>query len=738
MAILGDVLRVLPTIVLGVLQGQRLRHQLQLEKEAQEFERFKREFEKWQMTRERQAVEEASRMQAAFLTGLSRLLEDEERPPTQPIATAQPPVTPQPVQMPTLTVPTSLQIRPSRRKQETIVPPPSSLQLPAPIQPTPPTAPAIDHDSELNDALRKLEKYAQAHSYVRAYGSFPALQPTATVTIPAIEGNIRNTLSRIRGLIADKLVKSGVAKDMSEVRQNPQFWDDYIAILENYRDVPIIQQEIQYAQGERDRAHRIQQRKEDLNWRREENRLRLLSRLPQLTGAIWRGYEQKAERLLGLVTQVEHNLSRLIEAGLGRTTLTTDDLRFIEQIINLAGPALVAFGKDKAQVVLKSTETLINALIEGRREARQIAEQLASRFAELRDLLWKKLFAAEYMANQVAGATMRLVEGLTAEALEVDPVTASRFLGMPTADITRSFIDFKNALDNIPEEVEGITPPTPSEPPTLQAPPPPSEQLLRRAEPTVTPSFPPPTPTVTTPPTIQPTPAEARIEEALRTLVFGAVAQRATEEQLQQIERELRIEGQRYLNQIRRVQAQFTPMLTQLRAASMQAGIDRARAELQRTLQEMAFPPQVRTVFNNLTSRIGTLVMSLRKRDPATGQLKYLTGDEAASLMFEGITAVLNAFQGNRQPLQNFVGKLRNYEVVSRNLPEDVSAFLSQLLFGTPFGTPTQPQPQQQPQRQQPLQPQRQQPQQQQSQKKPLYPLSSPEEEDIGKLLGGM
>lgn len=735
MAILGDVLRVLPTIVLGVLQGQRLRHQIQLEREAEEFERFKREFEKWQMARERQAVEEASRMQTAFLSGLSRLLEDEERPPTQPTATVQPSMTPQPIQMPTLTVPPSLRIRPSRRK-ETIVPPPPSLQLPTPIQPTPPTVPAIDYDSELNDALRKLEKYTQAHSYVRAYGSFPALQPTATITIPAIEGNIRNTLSRIRGLIADKLVKSGVAKDMGEVRQNPQFWDDYIAILENYRDVPIIQQEIQYAQGERERAHRIQQRKEDLNWRREENRLRLFARLPLLTEAIWRGYEQKADRLLRLVAQVEQNLSRLIEAGLGRTTLTTNDLRFIEQIVNLAGPALVAFGKDKAQVVLKSTETLINALIEGRREARQIAEQLTSRFAELRDLLWKKLFAAEYMANQMAGATMRLVEGLTAEALEVDPATVSRFLGMPTADITRSFMDFKNALDNIPEEAEGITPPTPLELPTLQAPPPPSEQLPRRAEPTATPS--PPTPTVPTPPTTpQPTPAEARIEEALRTLVFGAVAQRATEEQLQQIERELRIEGQRYLNQIRRVQAQFTPVLTQLRAVSMQAGIDRARAELQRTLQEMAFPPQVRTVFNNLTSRIGTLVMSLRKRDPATRQLKYLTGDEAASLMFEGITAVLNAFQGNRQPLQNFVGKLKNYEVVSRNLPEDVSAFLSQLLLGTPFGTPTQPQQQQQPQRQQPQQPQQQQPQRQQSQKKSLYPLS-PEEEDIGELLGGM
>lgn len=739
MAVLGDVLRVLPHIVLGVLQGQRLRKQMQLEKEQEEYERFKREFDVWQMRQQMRAVEEQRRAQEAFVSGLSKIMEEE---PTQ-VTTQQPipQTTPQqPIQLPTLTVPPSLQItRPRQRRTTTTisegllppttVPPLSpsqKLQLPTTTTAAPATE--IDHDRILNDELRRLDKLAHAVTYVRSYGTHPALQPTASMLIPTFEASVRNSLSKIRWTIADKLVRSGVAESISEVRKHPRFWEEYIAILENYRDIPVVQQELQYAQNEREQAYRIQQRKEDLDWRKEERRLRVQERLPTVIGRMWEGYEQRADRLLNLIVRVERDFDRLIEAGRGQATLTTDELRSIENIINLAGQALVAFGKEKASEVFQAATSLVDALIEGREEARKIAEQLAARKQELLDLLWRKLFAVEYLANQWAAAYARSVEDLIMAAYDVDPQTASRILGMPMSDLQRSLVDFKNALDKVPSELpeEIEERPTPFVP-TLRVPPPPSEQLRRQP---ISPPIVQPTPQP------QPTPPTTDVNNALRTLVVGAIAQRATEEQMRQIERDLRIEGQRLLNQLRQVQLRFEPTLRQLRVENMRVGIQRALTEIRRTLQELAFPPQTRTMFSNILSKMGTLVMSLRRRDPASGQLKYLTGDEAASLLFEGMSAVVQAFQGNRQPLQDFATKLKNYEVVTRNLPEDVSAFLAQLLGLTP--TAQQPAPTQQPPSQRPQttpQQRTQQPSKTQ-QRTPIYP--SPEETDLEGLLGGM
>jgi tetratricopeptide (TPR) repeat protein len=616
--VFGDILRVLPHVVLGLVQGKRLRQQLAEEEEERQFARAQRAFELWRMQVAQQAFEQQQRMAQAVQQWLrSADLEPEPEPtevtpspvtPTAPTTTL-PSLTTLPSprerlapQTPkTVTAPSPAEALKPQRSRRSLLPTPQ-LRLPSQIEgtpaptavPTTPTTPEVTGQPLIESGLRDIVKALSAAPQATAISQ---LQPQMTPAVMAKLSNLvhAGVMKVMRG-IAREMVRQGLARNEWEAQEKADYWHQVLTVLTT--SLPpneLLNPYIQRAQQQRDYWRQVEEKAREMRLRGIE----AWGRLGEVFGKLGQQYMQRAERLRGWVFRLLAPITRLVEArmNVSKDVLQSElnALRFwLSQgrnvYVNLTDPHDI----QRVQGLIDQVFTEIQREGAARQ---QTLEALQKALEKIQTDLSAKASLLEAIGERYEQAEI---------AIRLDAFRQLRKeLGEPTPDISQvqRLHDFVLRGD-IPEPPEsGIeeadvpaTPTQPSPTPTTPSPGIPSEELAAQpppmAPPTATPpSQPtqptqptPPAPTATTAPT-RPTPT-TQTATAAPTHPFTALATRvilsaAEQREINEALQRLKLANERLRNELLRQRMTYEPQLAKARLRQINASIQRIWASIQ-------------------------------------------------------------------------------------------------------------------------------------------------------------
>jgi len=611
--VFGDILRVLPHVVLGLVQGKRLRQQLAEEEEERRFARAQRAFELWRMQVAQQAFEQQQRMAQAIQQWLQSA---DLEPEPEPTEVTPPPATPT---APTTTLP-SLTTLPSPRERlapqaPTIAPSPAEalkpqrpqrpllptpqLRLPsqAEVAPTPtavpttPTTPEVTVQPLIEVGLRDIIKALNAAPQVAMISQLqPQMAPLATEKLNRL---LHTGVTKLMQGIAREMVREGVVRNEWEAREKADYWHRVLTVLTN--DLPyneLLNPYIQRAQQQRDYWRQVEEKAREMRLRGIE----AWERLGEVFGKLGQQYKQRAERLLGWVLRLLAPIERLVQAEMNvPQQVLQNELGALRSwlsqgrniYVNLADPHDI-----------QRVQGLIDQVFaEIRREGmarQQVLEDLLKALKRIQTDLSAKASLLEAIGERYSQAEI---------AIRLDAYRQLRKeLGGPTPDISQvqRLHDFVLRGD-IPEPPpsgieEADVPATPAQPsPTPTTPPPgiPPEELAAQPPPLPTqPTTPPspqptqptsPAPTATTAPT-QPTPPTQTATAPTHPFtalvmrgILGAAEQREINEALQR----LRLANERLRNELLRQRVTYEPRLAEARLRQINASIQRIWASIQ-------------------------------------------------------------------------------------------------------------------------------------------------------------
>jgi hypothetical protein len=331
--VFGDILRVLPHVVLGLVQGKRLRQQLAEEEEERQFARAQRAFELWRMQVAQQAFEQQQRMAQAVQQWLqSADLEPEPEPteitppPATPIAptTTLPSLTTLPSprerlapQTPTtVPAPSPAEALKSQRSRRPLLPTPQ-LRLPSQTEvaptptavPTTPTTPEVTGQPLIEVGLRDIGKALSAAPQATAISQ---LQPQMAPAVMAKLSNLvhAGVVKVMRG-VAREMVRQGLARNEWEAQEKADYWHQVLTVLTT--SLPpneLLNPYIQRAQQQRDYWRQVEEKAREMRLRGVE----AWGRLGEVFGKLGQQYLQRADRLRGWVFRLLPPITQLIEA----------------------------------------------------------------------------------------------------------------------------------------------------------------------------------------------------------------------------------------------------------------------------------------------------------------------------------------------------------------------------------------------------------------------------------------
>jgi hypothetical protein len=700
--VFGDILRVLPHVVLGLVQGKRLRQQLAEEEEERQFARAQRAFELWRMQVTQQAFEQQQRMAQAIQQWLqSADLEPEPEPTevTPPPATPPAPTTTLPSlttlpsprerlapQTPTtVTAPSPAEALKPKRSQRPLLPTPQ-LRLPSQIEvaptptavPTTPTTPEVTGQPLIESGLRDISK---ALSVAPQVTTISQLQPQMAPAVSAKLSNLvhAGVMKVMRG-IAREMVRQGLARNEWDAQERADYWHQVLTVLTtSLPPSELLNPYIQRAQQQRDYWRQVEEKAREMRLRGIE----AWGRLGEVFGKLGQQYIQRAERLRGWVFRLLTPIMRLVEARMNvpRDVLQSElnALRFwLSQgrnvYVNLADPH-----------DLQRVQAMIDQVFaEIRREGmarQQTLEELQKALEKIQTDLSAKASLLEAIGERYSQAEI---------AIRLDAYRQMRKeSGEPAPDISQiqRLQDFilRGDIPELPEAgiEEADVPATPTQPsPTPTAPPPviPPEELA--AQPPTTPPSPQPTqptqptspaPTATTTAPTRPTPTTQTAtaapthpftELAMRG-ILGAAEQREINEALQR----LRLANERLRNELLRQRMTYEPRLAEARLRQINASIQRIWASIQAEgmrLQQSAARlawQQASRIFGGFVSLVPRLQTKDGKPIPPDKAIHYSTRLWNAALAY----ASGNAARAHKE-LQNIANewKRAGYQLPQR------------------------------------------------------------------------
>jgi len=474
--VLGDILRVLPHVVLGIVQGTRLRKQMAEEEEQRQFERAQRAFELWRMQVAQEAYQRAQQQQEAFIQWARSLLENLEPEEETEWAAPAVPTQPLPITLPALPSPTQTLMQPSRRRE--LLPAPT-LQLPVaaattPTAPTPtavvPPVPTVDGTKIVQSGLRDLNKALfVAPSTGMIEQNVPTIAPQLKARITQLaHAGIHKV---IRG-IATEWVRRGLVKDVGEAQERADFWHEVLTVLTTQLPPsPILEPYINQFTKQRDYWRTVEDKQRELRLKGVE----ALRRFGEIFGKFGQQAAQRADRIRGWAINLLTPISQILRER-ARVPLTTlrDQLTTIRTILSQA-PNVWMNLLDRKEV--EDAYRLVDAAlgeIEKRGEIQQqTLDQLLITLERIHGDLLAKANALEARAERASQAEMSiLTEAIRQEFKE---------LGLPAPDTNvfdRLMNYIINGRDEIPEPPEGrgveeqdvrempmtSTPPTPRQP----------------------------------------------------------------------------------------------------------------------------------------------------------------------------------------------------------------------------------------------------------------------------------
>ena len=670
--VFGDILRVLPYAVLGLVQGKRLRQQLAEEEEERQFARAQRAFELWRMQVAQQAFEQQQRMAQAVQQWLQSA---DLEPEPEPTEITPPPATPT---APTTTLP-SLTTLPSPRERlapqtPTTVPAPSPAEalkpqrsrrplLPTPqlrlpsqtevapttVAPTTPTTPEVTGQPLIEVGLRDISK---ALSIAPQATAISQLQPQMAPAVMAKLSNLvhAGVVKVMRG-VAREMVRQGLARNEWEAQEKADYWHQVLTVLTT--DLPhneLLNPYIQRAQQQRDYWRQVEEKAREMRLKGIE----AWGRLGEVFGKLGQQYKQRAERLLGWALRLLAPIERLVQAEMNvPKDVLQSELSVLRSwlsqgrniYVNLADPHDI-----------QRVQGLIDQVFaEIRREgmARQQAlEDLHKALKKIQTDLSAKASLLEAIGERYEQAEI---------AIRLDAYRQLRKeLGEPAPDISQvqRLYDFVLRGD-IPEPPpsgieEADVPVTPTQPsPTPTTPPPgiPPEELAAQpppmAPPTTTPS---PQPTQPTPPTPTATTAPSRPTPTTQTAtaaphpftalamrgILGAAEQREINEALQR----LRLANERLRNELLRQRMTYEPRIAEARLRQINASIQRIwasiqaeGARLQQSAARLAWQ-QASRIFGGFVNLVPRLQTKDGKPIPPEKAVHYSTRLWGAALKF--------------------------------------------------------------------------------------------------------
>jgi hypothetical protein len=610
--VFGDILRVLPHVVLGLVQGKRLRQQLAEEEEERQFARAQRAFELWRMQVAQKAFEQQQRMAQAVQQWLQSA---DLEPEPEPTEITPPPATPT---APTTTLP-SLTTLPSPRERlapqtPTTVPAPSPAEalksqrsrrplLPTPqlrlpsqteVAPTPTavptTMPEVTGQPLIEVGLRDIGKALSAAPQATAISQ---LQPQMAPAVMAKLSNLvhAGVVKVMRG-VAREMVRQGLARNEWEAQEKADYWHQVLTVLTT--SLPpneLLNPYIQRAQQQRDYWRQVEEKAREMRLRGIE----AWGRLGEVFGKLGQRYMQRAERLLGWVLRLLAPIEQLVQAEMNvpKDVLQSElsALRsWLSQgrniYVNLADPHDI-----------QRVQGLIDQVFaEIRREGmarQQVLEDLHKALKKIQTDLSAKASLLEAIGGRYEQAEI---------AIRLDAYRQlQKELGEPAPDISqvRRLYDFVLNGD-IPEPPpsgieEADVPAAPTQPsraPTTPPPGIPPEELSAQpppmTPPTTTPSPQPtqptpPAPTATTAPT-RPTPttqAPAAAPHPFTALAMRGILSAAEQREINEALQRLRLANEQLRNELLRQRVTYEPRIAQARLRQINASIQRIWASIQ-------------------------------------------------------------------------------------------------------------------------------------------------------------
>ena len=742
--ILGDVLRVLPHVVLGIVQGQRLRKQLQEEDERRQFERAQREFELWRMQWTRQMAEEAYAQQQRLQEGLVKFMESLD---PEPIVEAAPPLTPTPppmqlqivqpttrrrglqrlmpevrLQLPTpvagptlqLSVPAGIQVTP------TPTPPPRQPDLTLPTQPpTTPTEarlPTVDAERIIESGRTDLQKAKQGALFV------PAVRERDQMMAGLLSSKVANLVSaglmKIQTGIASRWVREGKAETMDEAMKQPSFWQEVLGEIDAL-GLPneIIEPFRRRIAEQRDYWQKVAEKQAELRQKGIES----LRWFAGLVGRQSSELKRQADRLTSWAMQLVPTIVRVVTNihNLPTETLRTE-LTFIRTILGAAPNLWVNLASPEDVQRVQRLITSVLGEIEQQGQARQeLLDRLAGELRRLYEDLNTKANALEAKASELDALQFRV----TLEAIN----EIRKAAGLPpiTPDQIDRLVDFITQTP-IPTPPAGLTRGIEEEDaamvPQLRVP-----QGLRvfgREVPTrqqqPQPATPAPTPSQPTQPTptqpAQPTPSAQQTQitptQALAEMTARAVIGAAERRELENARRRIQIELDNLRRELMRVQLSLQPQILATRLEQIRTNIWAARQRVANESARVAWSIAQR-IFGGIADLVPRLTTKDGKPIPSDRALHYMKRIWSAAIAhFLGDTT-----RANRE-LQNIASewKRAGYQLPGRT---DLLSALLETLLGPSPTQPTTTQSQTAPSKQ-------------------SSPTFEPSEEDLEDLLGGM
>jgi tetratricopeptide (TPR) repeat protein len=711
--VFGDILRVLPHVVLGLVQGKRLRQQLAEEEEERQFARAQRAFELWRMQVAQQAFEQQQRMAQAVQQWLQSA---DLEPEPEPTEVTPPPATPT---APTTTLP-SLTTLPSPRERlapqtPTTVPAPSpaealksqrsrrpllptpQLRLPSQTEvaptstavPTTPTTPEVTGQPLIEVGLRDIGK---ALSAVPQATAISQLQPQMAPAVMAKLSNLvhAGVVKVMRGIAWD-MVQRGLARDEWEAQEKADYWHRVLTVLTQFPPNELLNPYIQRAQQQRDYWRQVEEKAREMRLRGIE----AWGRLGEVFGKLGQRYMQRAERLLGWVLRLLAPIEQLVRAEMNvpKDVLQSElsALRsWLSQgrniYVNLADPHDI-----------QRVQGLIDQVFaEIRREGmarQQVLEDLHKALKKIQTDLSAKASLLEAIGERYEQAEI---------AIRLDAYRQLRKeLGEPAPDISqvRRLYDFVLNGD-IPEPPpsgieEADVPATPTQPsraPTTPPPGIPPEELSAQpppmTPPTTTPSPQPtqptpPAPTATTAPT-RPTPTTQTATAAshpFTALAMRGILSAAKQREINEALQNLRLANEQLRNELLRLERIYRPRLYQARERQINASIRRMQVSMEAQVQRLQQSgvrlawQQASRIFGGFVNLVPRLQTKNGDPIPPDEAIHYSTRLWGAALAY----ASGNAAMAHKE-LQNIANewKRKGYKLPKR---QDLSSALLEVLW---------------------------------------------------------
>jgi tetratricopeptide (TPR) repeat protein len=715
--VFGDILRVLPHVVLGLVQGKRLRQQLAEEEEERQFARAQRAFELWRMQVAQQAFEQQQRMAQAVQQWLQSA---DLEPEPEPTEITPPPATPT---APTTTLP-SLTTLPSPRERlapqtPTTVPAPSPAEalksqrsrrplLPTPqlrlpsqteVAPTPtavpttPTTPEVTGQPLIEVGLRDIGKALSAAPQATAISQ---LQPQMAPAVMAKLSNLvhAGVVKVMRG-VAREMVRQGLVRNEWEAQEKADYWHQVLTVLTT--SLPpneLLNPYIQRAQQQRDYWRQVEEKAREMRLRGVE----AWGRLGEVFGRLGQQYLQRADRLRGWVFRLLSPITRLIEARMNvpREVLQSElnALRFwLSQgrnvYVNLTDP------HDLQRVQGMIDQVFAEIQREGAAR-QQTLEALQKALEKIQADLSAKASLLEAIGERYEQAEI---------AIRLDAYRQlQKELGEPAPDISQvqRLYDFVLRGD-IPEPPpsgieEADVPATPTQPsPAPTTPPPgiPPEELSAQpppmTPPTTTPSPQPtqptqptpPAPTATTEPT-RPTPttqAPAAAPHPFTALAMRGILSAAEQREINEALQNLRLANEQLRNELLRLERIYRPRLYQARERQINASIRRMQVSMEAQVQRLQQSgvrlawQQASRIFGGFVNLVPRLQTKDGKPIPPEKAVHYSTRLWGAALKF----ASGDAARAHKE-LQNIANewKRAGYKLPER---QDLSSALLEALW---------------------------------------------------------